>query len=119
MVRYLTRSCPMCGLPGNNGNQHAIFRCKLSTGVVYSAAIDSPGYSCKAERPLLFAPPLLVVDIRLTSAGLAMLQSVIILVFTALASSFLWWRGRFKLCRRFLSSIRHWPSVCHVCGAEQ
>jgi hypothetical protein len=45
-----------------------------------------------------------------------MLQNVVILVFTALASSVVWWRSRFKICRRCRSRIR--PSVCHVCGAE-
>src|SRR5215831_19280771 len=48
-----------------------------------------------------------------------MFQKVVILVFTALASSFLWWRSRFKICRRCRSRIRRWASVCHVCGAEQ
>jgi len=47
-----------------------------------------------------------------------MIQNVIILVFTAL-SSFLWWRSRFKICRRCRSRIRRWASVCHICGAEQ
>lgn len=32
-------------------------------------------------------------------------RNVIVLVFTALASSFLWWRSRFKICRRL--SITH------------
>ena len=47
-----------------------------------------------------------------------MIQSVIIFVFTALASSFLWWHSRFKICRSFLSRIRRWASVCHVCGTS-
>jgi len=34
------------------GNQHATFHCKRSMGAVWRVAIDSPGYSCKAEsRP--------------------------------------------------------------------
>jgi hypothetical protein len=48
-----------------------------------------------------------------------MLQNVIILVFTALASSFLWWRSRFKICRRCRSRIRRWASVCNVCGIRE
>src|SRR5262249_29924712 len=48
-----------------------------------------------------------------------MFQKVVILVFTTLASSFLWWRSRFKICRRCRSRIRRWASICHVCGAEQ
>src|SRR5262249_27731911 len=50
---------------------------------------------------------------------LAMLPNVILLVFAALVSSFLWWRTRFKICRRCRSRIGRWESVCHVCGAEQ
>jgi hypothetical protein len=45
--------------------------------------------------------------------------NVAIIVFAALASSFLWWRSRFKICRRCRSRIRRWASVCHVCGSEQ
>jgi hypothetical protein len=41
-----------------------MFRCKLSTGVVWRAAIDSPGYSSKAESRPLFASALLVVHIK-------------------------------------------------------
>src|SRR5262245_1079627 len=42
------------------GNQHAIFHCKRSTGAVYSAAIDSPGYSFKAGSQPCGLPPLVV-----------------------------------------------------------
>src|SRR5262249_18508824 len=37
-----------------------------------------------------------------------MLENVILLVFAALVSSFLWWRTRFKICRRCRSRIRRW-----------
>jgi hypothetical protein len=33
-------------------NQHAMFRCRPSTEVVWRAGIDSPGYLCKAESRL-------------------------------------------------------------------
>jgi len=39
-------------------------------------------------------------------------------VFTAPASSFLWRRGRFKICRRCRSRIIRSASVCHVYGAS-
>ena len=106
-------------------NQHAIFHCKLSTGVVWHAAIDSPGYSFKAESRPCGSSQLVVHYTKTLCVAtrqerrLAMLPNVIILVFTALASSFLWWRTRFKICRRCRSRIRWWPSVCRVCGAEQ
>jgi len=44
-----------------------------------------------------------------------MLPNIIILVFVTLVSSFLWWRTRFKICRRCRSRIRRWATVCHVC----
>jgi hypothetical protein len=51
--------------------------------------------------------------------GGAMIQNIFILIFTAAASSFLWWRTRFKICRRCRSRLRRWAAVCHVCGAAQ
>src|SRR5262245_27495295 len=88
----------MCRLPGDSscGNQHAIFRCKLSTGVAYSAAIGLPGCSCKAESQPCGSTLSSFITLRFCVAAwqerlLAMLQKVIILVFATLASSVLWW----------------------------
>src|SRR5262245_7214375 len=117
----------MCRLLGNNyaEAQHATFLCKRSMGVVWRAAIGSPGYSCEVgSRP--YGSALLVVHCTKTLSfaawlerRLAMLPNVILLVFAALASSFLWWCTRLKICRRCQSRIRRWATVCHVCGAEQ
>src|SRR4029453_18340560 len=94
-------------------------------GDALSVAIDSLGYSCAGNTQpcgsaLLVVHhtknPLLCCDPAGTTRSI-MLQNVIILVFTALASSFLWWRSRFKLCRRCRSRIRRWEPVCTVCGA--
>src|SRR5512132_128778 len=94
-------------------------------GAVLDVATGSLGYSFEAESQRC-GSALLVVHYTKTlfvaawqERLLAMLPNVILLVFTALASSFLWWRSRFKLCRRCRSRIRRWASVCHVCGAEQ
>ena len=105
-------------------NRAATQGCKLSTGTVLNVATDSLGYLCGAKG-WLCGSALLVVHPTKTflccdlARWLAMLQNVILLIFTALASSFLWWRARFKVCRRCRSRIRRWASVCHVCGAEQ
>jgi len=114
----------MWGSWGLNGRPRCL--CKRSMGGVWGAAIGSPGYSCKARksalrvvsRPVVHYTKTLCVATR-QERRLAMLPNVIILVFTALASSFLWWRTRFKICRRCRSRIRWWASVCRVCGAEQ
>ena len=103
-------------------NQHGIFHCKLSTGAVLIVATDSPGYSCKAESQPCGSSHLVVHYTKTLCVAawlLAVFRNVIIPVFTALASSFLWWRTRFKICRRCRSRIRRWATVCPVCGAEQ
>src|SRR5262249_39830137 len=100
-------------------------RLQAINGRCLAAAIDLLGYSYKAESQPCGSPPLAVHYTRTLCVAtrqerlLAMLPNVIILVFTALASSFLWWRGRFKICRRCRSRIRRWATVCRVCGAEQ
>src|SRR5262245_46515940 len=71
-------------------NQHAMFRCKPSTGVVWRAVTDSPGYSCKVESRT-FASVLLVVHTKTHPCRARNVPKRVILVFTALASSFLWW----------------------------
>src|SRR5215831_14259306 len=102
-----------------------MFRCKRSTGVVYSAGIDSPGYSCEAESQPCGSSHLVVHYTKTLCVAawqesrLTMLPNVILLVLAALVSSFLWFRTRFKICRRCRSRIRRWATVCHVCGAEQ
>jgi hypothetical protein len=75
------------------------------------------GYEAMSGRSPNLSP--LESRFRTGEKRLAMLQRVVLLIFTALASSFLWWRSRFKICRRCRSRIRRWASVCHVCGAEQ
>jgi hypothetical protein len=98
--------------------------CGPSMAAARVAAIGSPGYSCEAESRSCRSPLLVVHHIKTLcvaawqkKGGLAMLQNVILLIFAALASSFLLWHSRFKICRRCRSRIRRWASVCHVCGA--
>lgn len=116
----------MCRLPGNHcaqtkpehpgaSYQWALPDVRLSTRLAGRAREKAGG----ADRHCSSFIPLRLVCNAASKRRLAMLQSVIILVFTALASSLLWWRSRFKICRRCRSRIRRWASVCHVCGTEQ
>jgi hypothetical protein len=93
-------------------------------GTVPNVATGSRGYSYEAESRSCASAMLVVHHTKLCFCGLAkneggstIIQNVIILVLTALASSFLWRRSRFKICRRCRSRIRQWAAVCHVCGA--
>jgi hypothetical protein len=61
-------------------------------GAVWRVAIDSPGYSCEAENRPYGSPPLVLhytKTLCVAAWQLAMLPNIILLVFTALPSSFL------------------------------
>ena len=117
---------PMCRVPGNNyaetstqhsaaSDQWALSGVRLSTrlGTRARKKVGPAGRHTSSFITLRFCV------VAWQERRLAMLPNVILLVFAALASSLLWWRSRFKICRRCRSRIRRLASVCHVCGAEQ
>jgi hypothetical protein len=127
LKRWLNTSAKlseMCRLPGNHcaqtklehpgaSYQWALPDVRLSTRLAGRAREKAGGAGRRCSSFII---------LRLSSVAtwrLTMLQNVILLVFAVLASSFLWWRARFKICRRCRSRIRRWASVCHICRAEQ
>jgi hypothetical protein len=123
MAKYLQRRCPRC-----DGHLGIVLR--ESGRTVSVQAINGHCVTCgyrlawilirgrEAVRRIATARRLShedCVPARHEKGGSC---SKTILVFTALASSFLWWRSRFKICRRCRSRIRRWASICHICGAE-
>jgi hypothetical protein len=75
-------------------------------GFIVFANSDHPTFAASCINWIGIAWHQPCVFARRTHGQGAMLQNVIILVFTALASLFLCWRSRFKICRRCRSRIR-------------
>jgi hypothetical protein len=81
-------------------------------GAVPNVATGSRGYSYEAESRSCASAMLVLhhtkhfvfCGLAKNEGGSTMIQNVIILVLTAPASAYLWFRSRFKLCRRCRST---------------
>jgi hypothetical protein len=123
MAKYLARNWHAVQATwGSFRGSWAVTRdCKPSMAIALSVTIDSPGdtrATQKVTQACRYCSSFIILKVFVLQSGKtkadAMVQSVIILVFTALASSFVWWRSRFKICRMCRSRIRRWASVCHL-----